>query len=230
MATDGPMATVTDIAPETDAETKVMMLAQWLSPAFPVGAFAYSHGLEAAVDQGWVTDGAGLEHWLDDVLSFGAARADALMLAAAYRAHSPAELRDIDATARALAASRERLLETTAQGRAFGAAVAVWDVALDDLTYPVALGAAAAQQSLPLLLTQKMYLQAMLSNLIAAGQRLLPVGQQQGLGIFKRLTPLCSTVAQETGDGDLARLSATAYMTDISAMRHETQGSRIFRT
>lgn len=211
-------------------EAQILTLAQWLSPAFPIGAFAYSHGLEGAADAGWVRDAAGLELWLRDVLDTGAGRADALLLAAAYRADGATRLRTVDSAARALSASAERLLETDAQGRAFTQAVAVWDVALEGLTYPVALGAAAADQDLPLALTQKMYLQAMLSNLLAAGQRLLPVGQQAALGILHRLTPLCEQVAEATAAGDLEDLASQAFLTDIAAMRHETQYSRIFRT
>lgn len=211
-------------------ETHILTLSQWLSPAFPVGAFAYSHGLEGAVDQGWVTDGDSLEQWLTDVLYEGAGRADALLLAAAYKAQSAAEIQQVDDTARALSASKERLLETHAQGLAFGKAVLAYDIQADSLTYPVALGVAARQADLPLPLSQKMYIQAFLSNLIAAGQRLLPVGQQEALGLLTRLTDCCVEVAENTAHGDLGDLSSIAFMTDIASMKHETQYSRIFRT
>ena len=211
-------------------DTHVLTLAQWLSPAFPVGSFAYSHGLEGAVGQGWVKDGADLEAWLEDVLLLGAGRADSLLLAAAFNAGTPRRLGEIDRTARAFAASAERRLETAAQGRALGKALAAWNVAADDLTFPVALGAAAAQQALPLALTQQLYLHAFLSNLVAAGQRLLAVGQQQGQAILRRLTLRCPEVAEDTRDGDLSKLSSAAFLTDVASMRHETQNSRIFRT
>lgn len=211
-------------------EAQVMTLAQWLSPAFPIGAYAYSHGLEGAVDCGWVTDGDSLERWLIDVLELGSGQADARLLAAAYHAEHEEQIREIDAIARALCASKERLLETVAQGAAFGKAVAVWGIEIEDLSYSVGLGHAAARQELPLNLTQKLYLQAFVSNLLAAGQRLLPVGQQEALNIQNRLSARCAAVAEKTRDGDLDKLSATALMTDVAAMRHETQYSRIFRT
>src|SRR5271154_1610726 len=56
----------------------------WLSPAFPVGAFAYSHGLEWAVEAGDVVDARSLEAWLVDLLGFGAPRSDAILFAAAF--------------------------------------------------------------------------------------------------------------------------------------------------
>ena len=212
------------------ADTQVLTLAQWLSPAFPVGSFAYSHGLEGAADMGWVKDGAGLEAWLEDVLLHGAGRADSLLLAAAFRAGTSRRLGEIDRTARAFAASAERRLETEAQGLAFGRALAAWGLAPEELTFPVALGAAAARESLPLALTQKLYLHAFLSNLVAVGQRLLAVGQQQGQAILRRLTLLCPEVARDTRDGDLSKLASAAFLTDIASMRHETQNSRMFRT
>ena len=58
----------------------------WLSPAFPVGAYAYSHGLEWAVEAGDVVDAASLEVWLVDLLAFGAPRSDAILFVAAFRA------------------------------------------------------------------------------------------------------------------------------------------------
>ncbi len=211
-------------------DTQILTLTQWLSPAFPVGSFAYSHGLEGAAGMGWVKDGAGLEAWLEDVLLHGAGRADSLLLAAAFHAGTSRRLGEIDRAARAFAASAERRLETEAQGLAFGRALAAWDVAPKELTFPVALGAAAAQESLPLALTQKLYLHAFLSNLVAVGQRLLAVGQQQGQAMLRRLTLLCPEVARDTRDGDLSKLASAAFLTDIASMRHESQNSRIFRT
>lgn len=227
MATDAPMATATS----TVTNAQILTLSQWLTPSYPVGAFAYSHGLEAAADQGWVTHGPSLEDWLGEVLELGAGRSDALFLAAAWHAQSAQELEEVDASARAFAASKERLFETSQQGQSFGLVTeTIWGGALTGLTYPVALGAAAANQNLPLDLTQVMYLQAFLSNLIAAGQRLLPVGQTEGQQILQRLSARLPKIAAETASGDLTRLSATAFLADIAAMKHETQRSRIFRT
>lgn len=213
------------------SDAHVLTLAQWLSPAFPVGAFAFAHGLEAAVDIGWVRDPAGFEAWLIDVLDCGAGRSDALFLAAAYHAPCVDTLAEVDATARAFAPSSERLLEGQAQGAAFCRMVnAVWDTGSSDMLYPVALGAAAKHQTLPLMLTSRMHLQAFASNLIAAAQRLLPIGQTEGQAILHRLSGTFDAIAADTSDGDLTRLTSTAFLSDIAAMRHETQHSRIFRT
>ncbi len=209
--------------------TDLLTLSQWLSPAFPVGAFTYSHGLEAAFEAGWIADGAGLEDWLTDLLTRGSAKSDATFLAAAY--HGALPLEELNAMARAFAPSAERLLETEAQGQAFCQTVAaIWEAELSGLTYPVALGRAAALEALPLGLTLTLYLQAFLSNLIAAAQRLGPIGQTEGQRILRALAPLIATTADAAASGDLTTLSSAAFLSDIAAMRHETQYSRIFRS
>jgi urease accessory protein len=210
----------------------VLTLTQWFSPAYPVGAFGYSHGLEAAVEAGEVSDAASLQAWLRDILEHGTGRADALFLAASHAAESMAEVETIDTTCRAFASSAERLAETTLQGAAFcEITTQVWDHAdLSAFTYPVAAGRAARLCDLPLDLTSAFYLQAFAANLVAAGQRLAPVGQAAAQQILRLLAPLCSRIAQQTQDGDLSTLSNTVFLADIASMHHETQYSRIFRT
>lgn len=221
MATDARMATPTDL----------VTLAQWLSPAFPVGSYSYSHGLETLVQSGKVADEDTLTDWVDTVLRFGAGRSDALLLAAAHAANTAEDIDRIDATCRAFASSRERLQETDWQGHAFCDAVsAVWGFDLAHLTYPVAVGRAARLAKLDPLTTAQFYLHAFLSNLVAAGMRLSVTGQTGGQRIIQHLTPLCAEIAKDTACGDLDALSSTAFLSDIAAMHHETQYSRIFRT
>ncbi len=215
MAMGGPIPMRTD---------PMLTLSQWLSPAYPVGAFAYSHGLERLVEGG-LKD---LRPWLEDVLAHGSGTSDALFLAAAYHAETPAQT---DSMCRAFAPSKERLMELELQGAAFCEVTAsAFNLPLKNLTYPVAIGRAAALQGLPLPLTLQLYLQAFASNLVAAGQRLLPLGQREAQGIIAALAPLISRIARAAESGDLTTLSGTAFMADIAAMQHEVQPSRIFRT
>ncbi|WP_026756908.1 urease accessory protein UreF [Sediminimonas qiaohouensis] len=211
-------------------DADVLTLAQWLSPAYPVGAFAYSHGLESAVADGRLRGAHELEAWLHDVIGHGTGRSDCMLLGAAHRA-APAQWPEIDEAARAFAAGRERLLEAEAQGRAFAATTnAIWDLALPPLVLPVAVGAAAGLRGLPAPLTGAMYLQAMASNLLQAAQRLAPIGQTAGQRILAHLTPLCRDVSGEAVDAPLDSLSSAAFLSDIAAMRHEPMEPRIFRT
>ncbi len=220
------MGAPTDM-PITTMNTDLLTLAQWFSPAYPVGSFAYSHGLEAAVAGGDVTVDT-LQDWLEDVLQYGAGHADALFLAAAY--HAP-DAGAVDATARAFAPSRERLSEADLQGDAFCKTTsAAWDMDLEGLVFPVAAGRAAKLSNLPLDQTATLYLQGFASNLVAAAQRLMPLGQTRAQMILRSLAPLIAEIVRETADGDLDALSGTAFLADIASMRHETQEPRIFRT
>lgn len=209
----------------------ILTLAQWLSPAYPVGAFSYSHGLETAISDLTVTDPESLFAWVAEVLKHGSGRADALLLAAAFRCDNAADLAEIDATCRAFAPARERLLETELQGTAFAqTTAAIWQLDLPALCYPVAVGRAARLLGLPQGLTSAMYLQAFSGNIVSAGIRLVPLGQTDGQRLIRQLAPLCGEIADATQHGDLGQLSGTAFLADIAAMRHETQHTRIFRT
>lgn len=220
MAMDGRMATATEI----------LTLTQWFSPAFPVGAFAYSHGLEWAIDSGDVTNKEQSEAWISDVLRHGAGWNDSLFLGAAYRAGTT-DVDEIDAMSRAFSASAERLKETRLQGEAFCEIIAkVWAADLKGLTYPVAVGRAARLQGLPLELTTQFYLQAFMANLAAVTMRLAPLGQTEGQRMIREMTPLCSQVAAQASCAALDDLGSSAFLSDIASMKHETQYSRIFRT
>mmetsp|Transcript_23960 Transcript_23960/g.43737 ORF Transcript_23960/g.43737 Transcript_23960/m.43737 type:complete len:210 (+) Transcript_23960:3431-4060(+) len=205
-----------------------LTLMQWLSPAFPVGAFAYSHGLEQAIADGDVGDAETLLGWLTALVLHGSGRADAILLAAAYTADDP---RDVDATARAFAAGAERLKETDLQGAAFcDTARAIWALDLQGLTYPVAVGSAARAMDIPLTDTLPLYLHAFVGNLVSVAQRALPLGQTDGQKVLAALAPSLTTAATEAETTTLDDLTSTSFAADIAAMRHETLQPRIFRT
>lgn len=208
----------------------ILTLTQWLSPGFPVGAFAYSHGLETEIATGRIAAITDVEDWLRDLISCGSGQTDVVFLSASYRA-TPAEVSDIDTTARAFAASAERLLETDQQGAAFGQTVdAVWGTGLGALTYPVAVGRAARAQDIPLDLTAQMYLHAFAANLISATVRLVPLGQTEGQALLARLSPSIRETAEQALETPLSHLSSSCFAADIAAMQHETLYSKVFRT
>lgn len=209
----------------------ILTLAQWLSPAFPVGAFAYSHGLETAIQSGKIASGADLEAWLTDILRYGSGRNDCILLRAAYACADQKALIALNDTALAFAASSERQLEQTLQGAAFcKTTAAIWGGMDESLVYPVAVGAAAAKLGLDVSLTAAMYLHAVISNLVSAAQRLMALGQTEGQAILAALIPICDQTAKATAGTTLDELQSTAFMVDIAAMQHETLQPRIFRS
>jgi urease accessory protein len=223
------MTTITTI---TD-RAGLLHLQAWLSPAFPTGGFAYSHGLEWAIEAGDVTDGDSLFAWVSDVLAHGSGRSDAILLRHAHRSASdPVALRAIADLALASTPSRERRDEALNQGRAFLLAVASWltDPLPDDLPYAVAAGAAAGRHAIPEDATTAAYLQAFAANLISAAVRAVPLGQTTGLRVLAALEPTILATADQTADATLDDIGGCAFRSDLAAMRHETQYTRLFRS
>ncbi|HTR17476.1 MAG TPA: urease accessory protein UreF [Acetobacteraceae bacterium] len=221
------------------AEAGLLRLLAWLSPAFPTGGYTYSHGLEWAVETGDVRDEATLRAWLRDVLTLGAGWSDAILLRAAWRgAAEPETLSELAELAAAVAPCRERRLETLAQGDAFLRAAAPWGgeailirlARPDGVAYPVAVGALAGAHGVEEDAACAGFLQAFAANVISAAVRLIPLGQNAGLRVLAALQPVVSDVAAETRRAGLDDLGGACFRSDIAAMRHETQYTRLFRT
>ena len=221
----------------------VLPLLAWLSPAYPVGAYAYSHGLEWAAEAGDIADEVSLAAWLADVLEHGAGRNDAVLLAAAYQAATAADhaaLVDVNDLALALAPSQELRLETRQQGHSFlDATLAAWEVPLlsdlagafdDEVAYPVAVGLAAGAHGLPLPPTLEAFLLAFMQNLISAALRLAPIGQTGGTRVLARLAPVIAALAGKIPDLTLDDIGSATFRADLGSFLHETQYTRLFRS
>lgn len=210
-------------------DSGLLALTQWLSPAFPVGGFAYSHGLEYAISTGGVADAAALEVWLTDVIARGAGRADAILLCAAMAAD--ANWSALDALGRALAPSRERLAETLAQGDAFTQATdALNGTAYTATTLPIAVGRAARGLDVPPAQVAALYLQSFASNLVAGAVRFVPLGQSDGQAVLAALHPLILQVAERAAKASVEDITSAVPGADLAAMAHETMDVRIFKT
>jgi urease accessory protein len=230
------------------ADPGAYKLVAWLSPAMPVGAYSFSHGLESAVEADRVTDVRSLGAYVETVLRHGAGWTDALFLRATYEAGVDGRfeswsLAEILATAAAQRGTSELALESVAQGRAqLAGQRRAWPVveldALDDRCrllgveppYAVVLGIAARAHGLPLEATLRAFLQAFAANLISAGIRLIPLGQTDG----QRLTaefegPVRELTAAARASG-LDDLGTAAPAIDLLSMAHETQYTRLFRS
>jgi urease accessory protein len=228
--------------PESDAAA-LYRLMTWLSPSFPVGAFSYSSGIEWAVEAGDITDAASLRQWLASMLEDGAGLCDGIFLAHTHRAASSEDdvsLREVAELAAAFTPSRERHLETTAQGRAFiEIARAAWHhAALDRLlaaceaaiVYPVAVGLVSAAHAIPLAPTVHAFLHALTSNWISAGARLVPLGQTDSQRVLAGLEPVVADTARRALAASLNDLGSATFRADLASMRHEAQYTRLFRS
>ncbi|MBN9673201.1 urease accessory protein UreF [Labrenzia aggregata] len=225
-------------------------LLTFLSPAFPTGAFTYSHGLEQVIDEGGVRNAPELARWLEDILRYGAGRSDAILLKETFQAarRGDAEtVRELQELGLALQPSKERHLETSAQGTAFFGAVAKsWlpedggqaasllrsfaASGRDNWPYPVAVGLVCAAHDLPEDAAVTSFLHAFAANIVSAAVRAVPLGQSDGQKVLAALEAVVFDVAAEAMRSGLDDLGSSAFLADIASMAHETQYSRLFRS
>jgi urease accessory protein len=218
------------------ANSDLQKLLTWLSPAFPVGAFAWSAGLEAAIVARTVHDRLTTQQWVEGILTHGSLRTDAVLLAHAHRAATdPAQLQELADLCLALTPARERHDETTITGASFAIAAKAWPTpVLANLPapcpYPIAVGAIAAGHAIDLEATLLGYLTATVHGQVSVAVRLVPIGQSDGLAIMAALEPAIASMATLCQHAALDDIGAVAYAADIAQMSHETLTTRIFRS
>lgn len=229
------------------SDQSLYRLMTWLSPAFPAGSFAHSGGLEWAIAEGFASDRGELECWLEDFLSAGSGRNDAILFIHAWHFAERCDgesLTELAELAAALHPSRERWLEAVAQGAAFRriALVTAPCAALDMLTaipdetlsYPIVVAALAAGHGIAPGAALTAYLHAVIGNLVSAAQRLIPLGQTDGQRVIAALEPAVHRLAQWAvtlpGSDPFEQIGSATLVADFASLAHETQYTRLFRT
>lgn len=245
MATRTAMIMITGTIMTTD--DALYDLLSWMSPAWPIGAFAHSSGLEYAVERGWASDAASTEAWIVDMIERGTIATDSILFVHAHRAAAAMDgerLNEIAELSAATATSSERRIEASAQGAAFRriaratASAPALDLldAVDDaaLHYAVVAAATMAGHGIALRPALTAFLHGAAANLVSAAQRLVPLGQTDGQRILRALRDaVAETVARavQLDDSDPFDSIATATLVaDLACMAHETQYTRLFRT
>lgn len=240
---DSPHSRGMTTAGEASPQRSLYRLMTWLSPAYPIGAFSYSSGIEWAVETGDIKDATTLLAWLSVMLAEGGGYCDAVLFAHAHRATAAGDdkaLRAVAEFAAAFAPSKERHLETTAQGNAFVEATrAAWPcAALDRLktvwdgpvAYPIAVAVSSAGHRIALSPALAAYLQAVAANWVSAGVRLVPLGQTQGQHVLVALESVVGSAAERALLATLDDIGSAAFRADLASVRHETQYTRLFRS
>jgi urease accessory protein len=241
MATIMGTTKITTIITMTEPD-RLLRLFTWLSPAFPIGGFAYSQGLETAIAQRRVSDAATLSDWIAGQLHLGFLRSDAYFLAIAARAVSTGDVQSFEDAAElalALQVSGERHLETTEQARSFIVAASAWPVDMPDwltaalagpVALPIAFGAMAAAHGIEARSAALGFINAAISQQISVAVRLIPLGQTQGLAVQAQLEPAAAALANDAIAATITDIAAIGYGTDIASLRHEDLNVRIFRS
>jgi urease accessory protein len=236
-------APVTADAAEALDPGALYRLMTWLSPAYPIGAFSYSSGIEWAVEAGDINDAETLRAWLALMIGAGSGLCDAVFFAHAYRAAAGGDddaLRTVAELAVAFAPSKERHLETAAQGRAFlDTTRTAWPssaldrleaLAIDGVALPVAVGVACVGHSIALAPAMHCTIHALAANLISAGVRLIPLGQSDGQRVLAALEPVVAATVARALVTALDDVGGAAMRADLASMHHETQYTRLFRS
>lgn len=222
----------------TDAD--LFRLLAWTSPAYPVGGFSYSHGIEMAVEEGRLARYLDLVRYIESVLRHGAGRVDAVLFAHAHRAPDDAALDEVAELATAWRGTAETALESTQQGGSFASVtIRAWPEARfaafaqrhrGRLSHSVAFGAAAGMAGIPLRAALFAFLQGFCANLVSAGVRLVPLGQTDGQLATAALLPVISACTDDALTASLDELGTASPLLDMLSMRHETQYTRLFRS
>ena len=251
------MPTTPETEPPRLQDSDLFRLMAWTSPAYPVGGFSYSHGIEMAVEEGRLRQQADLVAYVASVLRQGAGRVDAVLFAHAHAAatgHDGAEplcpgggspvqhasLDDIAELAAAWRGTAETALEATQQGGSFASVTArCWpDPRFADfaarhrgrLSHAVAFGAAAGMAGMPSRPALFVFLQGFCANLVSAGVRLIPLGQTDGQIATAALLPIITECTDAALSTSLDELGTASPLLDMLSMRHETQYTRLFRS
>jgi urease accessory protein len=214
----------------TDIEaSQLLLLLNWMSPAFPIGSFAYSHGLETAIVENEITTQSEVESWIADLIRQGSGWNDAVLFAQCWNCESD----ELNERALSMASSSERYLESTQLGRSFAIAASVFTnvkFADGDLAYPIAAGMACKNMGVEKHSALLAFLQGFAAAQVSVGVRLVPLGQTAGLHVLKNLMPIISETANRAATSTLDDLGSCTLLADIAAMKHEHLQPRIFRT
>ncbi len=218
-----------------------LRLLQLSSPALPIGAFAYSQGLEQAVERGWVCDVATLQRWLQGVSSRGLGTTDLPLIVRVVRAWSEApwepaierltarifalrETRELREEERHLGSSLARVLDR------LGIEQAASFVGHPRASYLVSYGLAVHSWQLPLQDALASFAFSWLENQIAAASRVMPLGQLDAQRILSDLMPVIDATATHAlalSDDDVGQTIPALAM---ASSAHERQYSRLFRS
>lgn len=228
------------------SEGNLLRLMTWLSPSFPVGGYTYSHGVEYAIETGRVNCVDSLTNWLSGIVRFGAGGTDATFFVEAYKAACEGDMDRLmmaTAYAEAMTPTSEMRLEATAQGEAFLKTIMkVWpDDRLIDWkecmgkarrkpTYAICVAVVAALSDVPLKAALTAFLHALVSNLVSAGVRLVPLGQTDGQIAIANLEQTILQAVDAAIDRPFEDIGSAAVMVDWTSAKHETQYTRLFRS
>jgi urease accessory protein len=226
--------------PSALPDLAMLRLLQLTSPALPIGAFAYSQGLEQANELGWVKDEASAAAWVGGIVTQVLPRLDLPVLAQLYEAWSNADVIRVRALSQFLHACRESA-ELSAEDRHLGAALArvlhglgaapaeAW-IADPDATFATLFSLAAVHFEIPVRSAALGFLFTWLENQVAAASRLIPIGQLAAQRVLSSVLAQLPEAVNRGLETKPAQLGFFAPGLAMASALHETMYSRLFRS
>lgn len=223
------MRMATNMTPDPSRQSDLLTLTQWLSPAFPLGSYAYSHGLEQAISEGTVHDLGSLARWLDALLCHGSLRNEALLLSLTHRRVMTDDA--LASVAVALCAGTERYSETRDQGRAFVETLnAMRKEAELAMPLPIAIGIRSRELDVELVTVLALFLQCLVANLVLVATRSIPLGQSVAQICLSKRAEVIKRTADACGEAGIEDLGTASLSADLASLWHETLAVRHFRS
>ena len=215
---------------DTNINYKYHKVMAWLSPSFPVGAFAYSHGLEFEISVGNISRSDDLYNWLSDILQYGSVWNDLILFCEAYKAKENA-LNNLSETAKAFAQSKERYNETIEMGKAFSKIISsINRFDFQPMPLPIIVGYISKLERISLEYILPLYAHSFMSNLINASTRLIPLGQTEAQKLLFDLFPLIDQVSIQAMKSNIYDMKNKCVLADLASMKHETLKVRLFKS
>lgn len=225
----------TDLAAATRLRPLLALL-QLASPALPVGGFAYSQGLEKAIEDGLITDAPSAQRWIHDVLLLSLARFEAPVWLRAFDAQARgdaatlARWNDEALAARETAELRAETIQMGSSLLRVMPALQLTPPALVPIAYPIAFACACAQAGIEREAGLTAYLWAWLENQVLVAVKSVPLGQQAGQSMLFALHPALAQAVQTAATLDDDALGSAATQLALVCARHELQYSRLYRS
>ena len=218
-------------------------LLSWFSPNYPVGSYAYSHGLEYAVETGIVDNIYHLENWIKDLLFYGTGANDAIFINQTYESILSNNYKlfvDIAIMSKSCIPTQEIALESEQQGISFYKVTSATlsskkfekliNSIMSYITYPIVVGCAGALINIKKIHLINSYLHAFISNILSAALRIMPVGQTDIQCLLFKFKKDIQTISINTLSKSIEDIGSSTFMIDWASANHEGQYSRLFRS
>ena len=218
-------------------------LLTWFSPSYPIGSYAYSHGLEYAVESKVIKDISDLSSWINDFLIFGSGYNDGILISCGYNAvvdNDINKLEEISQIGKAFKPSKEIALESNQQGISFVHTVSsslksdkfdsLIKIVKENISFPIVVACAGATCKVNKLDLINAYLHAFVSNIISAALRLMSIGQTESQILLIKFKKEVELLTKNIISKNIDDLGSSVLIGEWSSANHEKQYSRLFRS